>query len=514
MPEFKVLIVEDDPTYQDFLKQDIKDALSQIGVTGGYFLKSVGNLSEAVQALELASQVGSPWNLLIADIRLPPQPNSIAKIEHGKILVEKAYRLGVQTIIVSGECSPQEVRFFLRSERVLDFFSKNEYLDHIKEFYQHIQTIFRLTDQEKKKQQELSRQKDKVQFNAYKDFQLLVTEDRKIRASSEQGEQWSNFLLDIDKINLVLQLVEERKTKTGLLEGLGRELYQSIFPADILGQLRATMASANTARSGVRLRLLFKSPEIAALPWEFLYDKGTSNFLANDIQTILSRYVDVPLPPNEIKAASLPFKILLVIASPTDLPQLDAAGEEQLIRDALSKHINEETIELDVLDQATIRNINQKLREKRYNVLHFIGHGVFKNDKGFIALVDEDGKAKLLDDESFANFFLGNRNLGLVVLNSCQGAEVSSNQIFAGIAPNLVRRGIPAVVAMQYSILDSTAKLFADEFYRTLALGWPVDAAIQTTRNAISLEVGLDKRDFATPVLYMRAKDGVILEGL
>jgi hypothetical protein len=28
------------------------------------------------------------------------------------------------------------------------------------------------------------------------------------------------------------------------------------------------------------------------------------------------------------------------------------------------------------------------------------------------------------------------------------------------------------------------------------------------------MEVGLEKRDFATPVLYMRAKDGIILSGL
>ncbi len=193
---------------------------------------------------------------------------------------------------------------------------------------------------------------------------------------------------------------------------------------------------------------------------------------------------------------------------------LDVAGEEKLIREALAKHIQTGQIELDVLPEATIRNINQKLREKPYNVFHFIGHGVFENNQGFMALVDGDGKAKLLNDEGFANLFLGNRNLGLAVLNSCQGATVSSNQVFAGIAPNLVRRGIPAVIAMQYSILDSTAKLFADEFYRTLALGWPVDAAIQTTRNAISIEVGLDRPDFATPVLYMRAKDGMIMSGL
>ncbi|MDJ0737026.1 MAG: hypothetical protein QNJ47_23650 [Nostocaceae cyanobacterium] len=40
----------------------------------------------------------------------------------------------------------------------------------------------------------------------------------------------------------------------------------------------------------------------------------------------------------------------------------------------------------------------------------------------------------------------------------------------------------------------------------------PVDTAIQKTRNTISMEIGLHKRDFATPVLYMRAKDGIILQ--
>jgi AAA-like domain/CHAT domain len=90
-------------------------------------------------------------------------------------------------------------------------------------------------------------------------------------------------------------------------------------------------------------------------------------------------------------------------------------------------------------------------------------------------------------------------------------AREGVNEAFSGTAPNLVRRGIPAVIAMQYTIFDSTAKLFADEFYRILALGYPVDAAVQMTRNAISMDVGLETRDFATPVLYMRAADGVIL---
>ncbi|MEO0685625.1 MAG: CHAT domain-containing protein, partial [Cyanobacteria bacterium J06649_11] len=105
-------------------------------------------------------------------------------------------------------------------------------------------------------------------------------------------------------------------------------------------------------------------------------------------------------------------------------------------------------------------------------MFHFIGHGNFQNEKGCIYLVDESGQGQSLDDETFANFFLGDRNLGLIILNCCRSATVSQNQAFAGTVSNLVRKGIPAVVAMQYTILDSTAKLFASEFYKTLALGF------------------------------------------
>ncbi|MEM7554815.1 MAG: AAA-like domain-containing protein [Cyanobacteria bacterium P01_A01_bin.84] len=345
----------------------------------------------------------------------------------------------------------------------------------------------------------------------YQDFQIIVDKNNNIRASSEQGEVSSELRWEKNQMNLTLQLIDSGQTNSELLKALGNQLYQAIFPDKINARFHAAMAGAQEKKENVRLRLIFESPQLAALPWEFLYDEETNIFLGNNTKTVLSRYIDVPLLKRDIKAASLPLKVLLVISTPTDLAPLDFVGEEKLIREALGKHIKAGNIELDVLQGATIRNINQKLREKPYNVFHFIGHGVFKHNQGFIALENNNAKSKLLDDENFANFFLGNNNLGLVILNSCEGAAVSLNQAMRSTAANLVRRGIPAVVAMQYSILDNTAKLFADEFYRTLALGFPVDEAIQTTRNTISMEVGLDKRDFATPVLYMRAKDGIIL---
>ncbi len=340
----------------------------------------------------------------------------------------------------------------------------------------------------------------------YQDFQILVDKNKNIRASSSQGEVSGELSLDMSRTKHTLKLIEHQVKDAELLKGLGNELYQALFPNQINARFHATMAEAKAKKDSVRLRLIFESPEVASIPWEFLYDEGNNTFLGNNTETVLSRYIDIPLQKRDIKAASLPLKVLLVISAPSNLSKLDVSGEEKLIQEALKKHIEKGKIELDVLKTATRRDIQQKLREKPYNVFHFIGHGEFEDNKGNIILVDEEGRAKYMNDETFANFFLGNSNIGLVILNSCKGATVSSNQAMRGTAPNLVRRGIPAVVAMQYSILDTTAKLFADEFYRTLALGYPVDAAIQTTRNAISMETGLDKRDFATPVLYMRAK--------
>ena len=50
--------------------------------------------------------------------------------------------------------------------------------------------------------------------------------------------------------------------------------------------------------------------------------------------------------------------------------------------------------------------------------------------------------------------------------------------------------------------------IFMEDFYTIVAARKPIDWAIQSARNAVSQELGLDNREFATPVLYMRAQDG------
>jgi len=100
------------------------------------------------------------------------------------------------------------------------------------------------------------------------------------------------------------------------------------------------------------------------------------------------------------------------------------------------------------------------------------------------------------------------------VLNSCQGAQVSSTREMVGMAPQLVMQGIPAVVAMQYPISDTAALTFAKEFYLRLCSGLSrgqVDTAISHARNIISMIVE-EPMAFATPVLFLRSPTGIIFD--
>jgi CHAT domain-containing protein len=116
-----------------------------------------------------------------------------------------------------------------------------------------------------------------------------------------------------------------------------------------------------------------------------------------------------------------------------------------------------------------------------------------------------------VDDDQFASLLRGyDDNLGLISLAACESARSDNPQGFLGIAPKLVQSGIPAVLSMQYKVRVTTAKVFLEDFYRYVAARKPIDWATQQARNTISIESGFGNREFATPVLYMRAKDGNI----
>ena len=152
--------------------------------------------------------------------------------------------------------------------------------------------------------------------------------------------------------------------------------------------------------------------------------------------------------------------------------------------------------------------------EQEYHIFHFVAHGTFKGNRGHLLFNDENGGYDLVSDEVFARFFLDQPSMKLAVLNTCEGAMVSSSKPMVGMAPKLVERGIPAVIAHQYSVMDTAAICFAREFYRSLCVGAEighVDAAVAHARNQLSIRFPAE-RSLGAPVLFMRAPDGLIFD--
>ena len=96
------------------------------------------------------------------------------------------------------------------------------------------------------------------------------------------------------------------------------------------------------------------------------------------------------------------------------------------------------------------------------------------------------------------------------MLNTCEGARTSPTNYFAGAAQNLVKSGVPAVIAMQSVISDRAAIEFSRDFYGALADGYPVDAALAEGRKAIFTRES--KTGWGIPALYSRVKDGHLLD--
>jgi len=357
----------------------------------------------------------------------------------------------------------------------------------------------------------------------YDDFELLVMPKsaegypvRVISASAGEAQGILHFNSTYDSIQHALTRIKNKDTDEELFINLGRTLFQQLFSGEIEDVYRASLGRARAQGKGLRIRLRLEPSELGAIPWEYLYDDLNDLFLGVSPETPITRYIPVPEPPRSITIHPT-LRVLVVISNPVDLAEwglveLDAEKEKQVLKEALEEWEKEGLVQLEFLDHAIASEIREKLRRYQPHVFHFIGHGVFQDDQGYLVIEDDDCRLRLINDRTFREFFLGSDCTKLVVLNACQSATSSSTQPMVGMAPSLVRRGLPAVVAMQYSIYDDTAIRFSREFYRALALGLPVDTAISEARRGIFIDCGPERRDWGTPVLFMRSPDGVILK--
>ncbi len=288
------------------------------------------------------------------------------------------------------------------------------------------------------------------------------------------------------------------------LQQWGEALFAALFNGEVAARLTASKAVARASNQGLRIQLRCEPPELLAVPWELLYDPQAAEFLCLSHWTPLVRYLPVPHPTQPLQITP-PLRILAFSASPAGLPELDLAQEERTLRATLAPLQQQGLVELVWLQGQQWRDLQQALHSGPWHVIHYSGHALYDpaQQAGKLLLADEIGEPYELRAHELARLLEAQPSVRLVVLNACEGARGDEQQAFSSLAAALVRRGLPAVLAMQYAILDEAAKEFSRSFYTALAAGLPVDAATGEARKALSLRRAYAP-EWLTPVLYLR----------
>lgn len=289
---------------------------------------------------------------------------------------------------------------------------------------------------------------------------------------------------------------------SGNFQSDGQRLFNLLLDA---GRLREAWGAARSRPRRVRLRI--DPPELHVLPWELLHDGQV--MLAASGTTPFSRYLPIDLPWGQ-PIARRPIRVLAVISNPSDLQEkhdlapANVETEEQILREAL----NGTGVALDMLTApATLKRLEEKLREG-YHVLHLVAHGAFnaKRQQAAVYLQSDDGTAqRVVDDKFVAMLSRLPHKPTLIVLAACQSATRSVRDELAGLGPQLVQAGVPAVVAMRDLVTMATARQFSATLYDQLLKNAPIDLAVNQARGTL-LTTG--RPDAAVPVLFMRLKDG------
>lgn len=310
------------------------------------------------------------------------------------------------------------------------------------------------------------------------------------------------------------------------LVAVGRELYSFLFQGTLRDSWMTARGIAQNRGQVLRLRLGLKGNRLPRLPWEVLY--AGERPIATGTDVAFSRY-------QPAKTAAQPFgqgkdtgycaatlQILMVLSAPTDLESLELKREalhlqEELQRRSLTNSMGGTlAMQLTVLEQPDRNSLTQALEEGQYQVFHYAGHSNLGAAGGELYLVSrKTGLTETLNGDDLAGL-LANNGIQLAVFNSCRSAHtpISDATASAGernLAEALVKRGIPAVLAMAESIPDDVALTLAKLFYRNLDRGYPVDLSLSRARQGLISAYGSNQLYWALPILYLQPEfDGYL----
>lgn len=314
-------------------------------------------------------------------------------------------------------------------------------------------------------------------------------------------------------------------------KSMGEYLYDFLLSGGISSFFHDCYDAAKNNNKGLRLRLNTADFRLSNVAWEFIFDNDMGRYLCTFDDLPFTRFVgDIDYlvqvlnrkeATDSSSAEKFIAKTLLLCANAYGDINVRSDKERDRITKELDslKERKDAIIGIEYSSPAeTTWEIAFKEMRVGYNIIHFYGHGIFDGDSVSLVFVDKNGNRDLVDPSRFNQLFNGDngRNVGIVLLDACESAATSeSKQYQSGMAQGLVNSkslsNISSVIAMQFPVTVDAAGYIASSLYSEISVGSPIDVAVQRTRATLLNSAEFrGKRFFATPVLFLRRKDGFV----
>jgi DNA-binding response OmpR family regulator len=375
----------------------------------------------------------------------------------------------------------------LRKARSLPFTTEEEHCDVIISLEAHHRIRMRITG--------------KITTNAVSEQLLSLNVDEYSRlASNTDGAQWR---------------FNSKHT--------GRQLFANMFKShpEILANYHRTLGEVGKFRI---MHLQFEGGrDLLALPVEFLYDDSEGNgdylVLKHPISRMV-RGIQTKKQPlcagfwNKLCEKDEALRILLVASNTGGIPSVDR--EVQALEEKLGGFFDAKNIRVNInsipSNFATYDHVRQELKDCRYHILHYAGHGSHIPDspeKSQIFFWSDSSRSKIKPmSASELMMLVRESDLRLAYLSCCFGAETGKtdkllDDDFLGVSDALIQANVPAVLGFRWPVSDDGAKAFALSFYRSLAQHGELDLASLDARCDLAGS-NRDDRTWLAPILILQ----------
>ena len=273
----------------------------------------------------------------------------------------------------------------------------------------------------------------------------------------------------------------------------GAQLFRAVFDGEIGAAYDTHIRRAND----VRIRLQLEDPELAALPWEFLYDDRRGRFVAlsagSAVVHALGNGGSAWLPYPLLRS---PIRVLSLKLSATDRPP---SAEPSRLSSLFRVSADSDRAPLAVVHApavSSLQELAQAIQHTSVDILHLDGVG--GADTEISTLMLERARLEQLAIALPDLLDRANPRPRIVMLSASDSD---------GLAWTLAQRAaLEAVIGIRGNVSDRAAAMFFDRFYAALLSGATVIRSVTEARLALYTALP-GQREWGLFRLYHRAGD-------